>query len=318
MTSNYHLTVRRVEKALKGIDCYLLAAPANGINVWCASCGKEMNTHSIIAVIKTSRIDKHVRHRNLVLPQLSAPGIDRKLLKKETGWKAIWGPAYAEDIGDYFKNEKKIIPGQTQARFPIKFRLEALVSMNFLIWFFLGAVSIFIDINWFLYLTLIFWGSGLVLYIMYPILPSKSGWLKASYTGIIEVIGIALYSHLIEGVSWSSYWGWMALAFLINIVIGFDLKGIASGYPSEAENLFHKLKIKSLGQMYSFETIKHGVVVQDEEKCNNCQTCLNVCPKGIFAKIENSKKIRPVNTAECLSCNACVMQCPEKALSLNK
>jgi SAM-dependent methyltransferase len=82
VTGNFHLTVRRVEKALTSQNCYLLVVQSKGINVWCASAGGEMNTHSIITALKTSNIDSLVDHRVLILPQLSAPGIDTKLLKK--------------------------------------------------------------------------------------------------------------------------------------------------------------------------------------------------------------------------------------------
>ena len=37
ITTNYDLTIRRVVRALAGLDCYLLVAPAGGINVWCAA-----------------------------------------------------------------------------------------------------------------------------------------------------------------------------------------------------------------------------------------------------------------------------------------
>lgn len=33
LTGNYHLTVERVKRVLKGIDCYLLIANSRGINV---------------------------------------------------------------------------------------------------------------------------------------------------------------------------------------------------------------------------------------------------------------------------------------------
>ena len=108
LTSNFHLTVRRVEKSLKGENTYLLVAPANGINVWCASCGGELNTHSAITAIKTSRINERVDHQQIILPQFSAPGIDRNLLKKKTGRTGLFGPAYSKDIPLFLKNSKTV------------------------------------------------------------------------------------------------------------------------------------------------------------------------------------------------------------------
>ena len=118
VTANFHLTVRRVEKALADQNCYLLVVPTKGINAWCASAGGEMNTHSIIAALKTSRIGKRVDHRVLVLPQFSAPGIDIKLLKKRTGWNGKWGPAYAQDLPIFLDNGYTKTPQQCFAQFP--------------------------------------------------------------------------------------------------------------------------------------------------------------------------------------------------------
>jgi len=91
LTSNFHLTVRRVEKSLKNENVFLLVAPTNGINVWCASTGGELNTHSVITAIKTSRLNERVDHHTIILPQCSASGINLELLLKETGRKGLFG-----------------------------------------------------------------------------------------------------------------------------------------------------------------------------------------------------------------------------------
>ena len=86
VTANFHLTLKRVSKHLKNLDCYLLVAPTRGINVWCAAVGGDFTAHSVISVIKTSGISEKVTHRRLILPQLSAPGVDTEFVKEETGW----------------------------------------------------------------------------------------------------------------------------------------------------------------------------------------------------------------------------------------
>jgi len=48
LTGNYHLTIARVKRALRGIDAYLLVANSRGINVWCASAGGHFNNHRVI------------------------------------------------------------------------------------------------------------------------------------------------------------------------------------------------------------------------------------------------------------------------------
>ncbi|MFX0197212.1 MAG: copper oxidase, partial [Candidatus Hodarchaeota archaeon] len=112
MTANFVLTLKRLSKYLKGLDCYLLVAPTKGINVWCAAGGGDFTAHSVISAIKTSNINKHVKHRTLIAPQLSAPGIDLKKVQQEVGWHIKFGPVYAKDIPQYiktgFKKTKKM------------------------------------------------------------------------------------------------------------------------------------------------------------------------------------------------------------------
>jgi demethylmenaquinone methyltransferase/2-methoxy-6-polyprenyl-1,4-benzoquinol methylase len=148
LTSNFHLTVRRVEKSLTGENIFLLVAPANGINVWCASCGGELNTHSVITAIKTSRINERVDHPQIILPQFSAPGVDRKLLKKETGRIGVFGPAYSKDIPLFIKNRKTVFE-HNRAEFSLLFRLEMLLSMNFIVWMVIGILTLIIEPGFF-------------------------------------------------------------------------------------------------------------------------------------------------------------------------
>ncbi len=77
VTGNYTLTIRRMQQALKGQNAWLLAADSKGINVWCAAGGGHLTHHDIISVVRTSRIEDLVSHRQLILPQLGATGIER-------------------------------------------------------------------------------------------------------------------------------------------------------------------------------------------------------------------------------------------------
>ena len=314
LTSNFHLTVRRVEKSLKNENAYLLVAPANGINVWCASCGGELNTHSVITAIKTSRINERVNHRRIILPLFSAPGIDRQLLKKETGRTGIFGPAYSRDIPLFIKNHTSVFE-YNKADFFLRFRLEMLLSMNFIVWLSMGILTLLIDPNLFFPLSAYFWITGFLLYAGFPIIPGKSGWLKAVVLSAIEIITIAAVSVFALHVSVFSYLNMMVIVSVINLWLGFDLRGIVAGYPSEAEWLMHKLGMTSFGHIFSAGVYNPNKIQQNIDRCNNCRFCLMVCPKGVFG-IENGKKIRILNRGECFACSACVTQCPEKALFL--
>jgi NAD-dependent dihydropyrimidine dehydrogenase PreA subunit len=46
------------------------------------------------------------------------------------------------------------------------------------------------------------------------------------------------------------------------------------------------------------------VVNVDEDKCEGCEECVDVCPVEVF-EIEDDKAV-PVNADECLGCESCV------------
>lgn len=78
LTCNFEHTVRVVGRILANYDCYLLVAPTQGVNVWCASAGGHFTAKEVEAAIKLSGIDGLVDHRRLILPRLAAPGVDVK------------------------------------------------------------------------------------------------------------------------------------------------------------------------------------------------------------------------------------------------
>ena len=39
VTGNYDLTVRRLRRALQGLNAYLIVANSHGVNIWCAASG---------------------------------------------------------------------------------------------------------------------------------------------------------------------------------------------------------------------------------------------------------------------------------------
>jgi ubiquinone/menaquinone biosynthesis C-methylase UbiE/NAD-dependent dihydropyrimidine dehydrogenase PreA subunit len=313
LTSNFHLTVRRVEKALKNENVFLLVVPSNGINVWCASCGGELNTHSVITAIKTSRINERVDHHQIILPQFSAPGIDRNLLKRETGRVGLFGPAYSRKIPLFLDNHKLVFENN-KADFSLVHRLEMLLSMNFIVWIAIVIFTLVIEPNMFIPLSLFFWISGLILYAGFPAIPGKSGWLKAVVLSAIEVIAIAMYCVFTSRPIFSQ-WKIMIIVSAFNVWLGFDLRGIVAGVTSEAEWLMYQLRMSSFGHIFSAEAFNPGKIQQTISKCNDCRICLLVCPKGVF-EIVDKNKVRVQRHRDCFSCNACVSQCPEEALSL--
>jgi NAD-dependent dihydropyrimidine dehydrogenase PreA subunit len=50
----------------------------------------------------------------------------------------------------------------------------------------------------------------------------------------------------------------------------------------------------------------------DEEKCNGCGMCLDVCPHDVFKK--NGRHVLIKNRDACMECGACSLNCPANAI----
>ncbi|MGD9259670.1 MAG: methyltransferase domain-containing protein [Desulfobacterales bacterium] len=316
VTGNFHLTVRRVEKSLADMDAWLLVVPTLGINVWCASTGGDMTVHSVITGMKTSRIEERVSHRRMILPQLSASGVDRRILQNQTDWKADFGPVRAQDLQSFVDKKFHKTPDQCRVRYPLSFRLEMLFSMNALLWAIIAFFIVLLNPIWMLFASVLFWGAGFILYAGYPVIPGNSGWLKAGALSFLEVLTIGIYTVVLLQRPWWAHWGWMSAAALFTLWLGFDLKGTVGGNISEAESLLHKLGVKSIGTFFSAHPNKMGTIQHDPLICNNCLTCINVCPRGVYEILPADKNMAMEHPEKCFNCGACVLQCPSVALSI--
>lgn len=56
--------------------------------------------------------------------------------------------------------------------------------------------------------------------------------------------------------------------------------------------------------------------VIDKKKCTNCGTCVTTCPVMVFGK--KGDEVIVLNPGECIECNACVVNCNQKAIKLRE
>ena len=143
VTANFTLTVRRVRRALAGRDFWLLVAQAEGINVWCAATGGIFTENRIIDAIKVCRLAEVVAHRRVILPSLSAPGVDREAVKRETGFHGRFGPVYARDIPAYLAAGMRKYDTMRRFDFGWRHRLDMFLSMNVPIYLLVGLALAF-------------------------------------------------------------------------------------------------------------------------------------------------------------------------------
>jgi len=122
-SANYRLSFDHLRKALAGMDAWILVLDTKGINVWCAAGKGTFGTVELIKQIGDARLDRVVAHRGIVVPQLGAPGIAAHEVKKQTGFRVIYGPVLARDISQFIEAGYKATPEMRRIRFGVSDRV---------------------------------------------------------------------------------------------------------------------------------------------------------------------------------------------------
>jgi NAD-dependent dihydropyrimidine dehydrogenase PreA subunit len=320
VTCNFDLTVRRLVKVLeKGkVDCYVLVAPTKGINVWCAACGHEFTAHSVIAALKLSNVASLVDHRQLVLPQLAAPGVDPAVVLKETGWRARFGPIEAKDIPAYVRGEGEKSEAMRTVRFPVSRRVEMASIYAFMLSVVFGVFGVFIVPHRLLAGLATIWLMSLGAYCILPSLPGKSGYVKLagfSLLSLAAILGLAFYAT-------GSVLGWpvvLVVAIMVSIALGIDFNGMTPTFPSDLGRVLYKRGRESLpGMMGGHKFQPYGRIHLNTECCTGCGVCIQVCPRNVYEMDSLTQKVGVVRPEDCVNCNACVNRCPVHCLEIMK
>lgn len=218
LTANYKLSFDNLRKNLTGLDCWIIVLDTRGVNVWCAAGKKTFSTSEIIRQINRTEIQKLVTHRQLILPQLGAPGVSALQVRKNTGFKVLYGPIRAIDIKKFLHNNKKATPDMRKVTFSLPERLVLIpLEIAFMLrtscillcgLFFLSGISqnIFsIHQAWDRWLIISSaYGAGLLsgtvlVPALLPWIPGKSFYIKGLLTGLIAVTLLLL--HLFNTIS---------------------------------------------------------------------------------------------------------------------
>ena len=290
--------MRRVCRALRSVDCYLLVAPAGGIDVWCAAGGGKFSIDSIISILKTSNVAGLVDHRRLILPQLCANGINLFDVRRRTGWSAVFGPVNADDIPAYLQGRRRTEP-MMRVTYSLKERLEMAVAM---------------------------WGSLSLRYTIFPVLIlgfTVAPWFVLMLAILAALISLGCYA--IPGKTFVQKAGVLFLTISLVFVLSqllregrlttFGLRSIllllaaaylvGSSYPSYTplwQCGYSKL-------FYGFPNLRLEII---EGRCIGCKLCDEVCPVECFS-LTNRKMVFSQPDL-CEGCMACLVQCPTDAI----
>ncbi|MBL7047206.1 MAG: 4Fe-4S binding protein [Candidatus Marinimicrobia bacterium] len=311
LTCNYHLTVQRMKRALRGLDAFLLVANSRGINVWCAATGGLFTNHDAVSVLKTSGIEDLVDHREVILPQLAATGLERKVIKKKTGWKGIWGPVEAMDIKEFLANGETKIESMRQVEFPMVRRFEMAVAWAFLISIFFTAILSAFWKGAIIPVVMLTWGVALLVFLAFPLYEQ---WLnpKTERVGFVlfdfgrggfQLILLAVVLVVLVGLSmgpesfdWGFFLRWGIVCSIVILLVSIDLMGSTPVYKSG----LHK------DRMFTIEL--------DEKRCRGAAFCEQVCPRNCY-EVDQEKHLATRPRADlCVQCGACIVQCPFDSL----
>jgi len=178
VTANYKMSFDYLRRELFGRNFWILVLDTKGINVWCAAGKGTFGTEELIRRIASSGLKEIVSHRQLILPQLGAPGVAAHTVKKISGFKVYYGPIRAEDLPVYLDSGRKTTPAMRIITFPLKDR-AVLIPIEFV-----AAAKPLLII-------------APVLYILGGIGGPAGYWANAAHDGLFAVI--ALFSAVLGG-----------------------------------------------------------------------------------------------------------------------
>ena len=107
VTANFKLSFDHLRRELENINAWILVLDTRGVNVWCAAGKGTFSTQELVKRIKLCDLEKVVDHKRVIVPQLGATGVVARTVKKDSGFKVVYGPVRAKDIPAFLDNKRK-------------------------------------------------------------------------------------------------------------------------------------------------------------------------------------------------------------------
>lgn len=129
VTANYKMSFDRLRESLYGRDAWILVLDTKGINVWCAAGKGTFGTEELLGRMASTGLSHIVDHRELILPQLSAPGVAAHEVHKQSGFRVVYGPIRSGDLPSFLDAGFKATPEMRKKSFGLRERM-ALVPVE--------------------------------------------------------------------------------------------------------------------------------------------------------------------------------------------
>lgn len=216
VTANYKLSFDALRMELAGVDAWILVLDTRGVNVWCAAGKKTFGADELISRVSAVGLSRIVNHRELIVPQLGAPGVDGNKVRKSCGFKVIWGPIRAHDLRKFLESGKQAEPQMRQLSFRFGERLVLVpVELSLLVtpslWVVLTIIALSavgpqlsMGLIWprLVDMTLAY-AAGIVsgavaVPLLLPWLPWRSFYRKGGLTGLVGGLGVVVYRGVMD------------------------------------------------------------------------------------------------------------------------
>ncbi len=252
VTANYKMSFDCLRQALGGLDAWILVLDTMGINVWCAAGKGTFGTEELVRRIQASGLEKIVDHREIILPQLGAPGVTAHVVKRQSGFKVIYGPILAADIPAFLSAGLKATPEMRRKDFPFRERavlipvelvealkpLAAIIPILLLLSGLIGGEGFWENIGKHGLFAVVAVVIGLVMGavanpLFLPYLPGRAFSLKGLFLGIVGGILLLILSSLfgIEGITGTEKIAWGLIVSALSAFLAMNFTG-ASTYTS--------------------------------------------------------------------------------------
>jgi len=123
VSANYRMSFDVLRSALPDRAVWILVLDTKGINVWCAAGKGTFGTDELVRQLEQQRLGSVVKHRELIVPQLGAPGISAPEVKQRTGFTVRYGPVRAADLPAYLDSGKRKTAAMRDVRFDFTDRI---------------------------------------------------------------------------------------------------------------------------------------------------------------------------------------------------
>lgn len=226
VTANYKMTFDAVRNELNGLSVWLLVLDTRGINVWCAAGKGTFGTEELVRRIADTGLRDMVDHREILLPQLGAPGVSAHEVCKLSSFKVTYGPVKASDIKPFLQagkvatREMRTVDFSTMDRavlIPVELGVVARYLVALVV---LSALLHVVNVSglW-LKLTIGAIGAvlcGVVLFpLLLPYLPGRAFALKGWLLGVAYALAIEVLAPA------GSLWGTVGYLFLLPPITAF-------------------------------------------------------------------------------------------------